>query len=161
MKAALRTIRTAVIAGLIGLIFIPNLYSQQGFTYQAVARDLSGEPLADQELTVRIAILADSPDGELIWQEEHNRMTSSMGLFTLLVGDPDALNQSGSAGSFDQIDWSAHTYFINAWIKTTGDFIDVGGSHIQPVPTAKYSTFAGSANTAETATSATSAENAN
>ncbi|MEN8157669.1 MAG: hypothetical protein ABFS10_12025 [Bacteroidota bacterium] len=159
MKTLFQSIRTAVIAGLLGLILVPflNAQSQQGFSYQAVARNQSGEALANQELTVRIAIRADSQGGELIWQEEHDKVTNSQGLFTLQVGDPGALNKSGSVTSFNQIDWSAHAYFLNVWIKTTGDFIDMGGSPIATVPIAQYATSAENATSAETATHAQSA----
>jgi hypothetical protein len=133
---------------IIGSLFMLNLYAQQqqqGFAYQAVARNQSGGPLANQDLTVRIDIHVESQAGELIWGEEHDVQTSPLGLFTLLVGGPDAVNQSGSAGSFDQIDWSAHTYFLNVSVKTDGDFMDMGGSPIQTVPIAQYATSASSA----------------
>ncbi|MCP4310372.1 MAG: hypothetical protein GY790_03840 [Bacteroidetes bacterium] len=126
------------------------LYSQTsngGFSYQAIARNLEGAPLADVNLTIRVSILVENQGGELIWQEEHDVQTSKLGLFTLQVGDPKAVNQTGSADSFDQIDWSAHGYFLNVWVKSDGAFTDMGGSPIQTVPVAQYATSAKSART--------------
>ena len=109
MKFPKRFFTLAVSTLLLGLLTLLNLHAQQqqqGFTYQAVARNLSGSPIVDQALSVRIAIHAGNMDGELVWGEDHDVETTSLGLFTLMVGDPDALNKTGSAGSLDQVDWS-------------------------------------------------------
>jgi len=130
---------------LMGLLLSIGLYAQQqqpGFTYQAVARNLSGSPIIDKALTVKVGIHAGSLDGELVWGEEHAITTSPLGLFTLLVGDPNAMNKSGSANSFDEIDWSASSYFLRIWIKDDADFVDLGGSPIQTVPIAQYAASA-------------------
>lgn len=119
-----------------------NLQAQQGFTYQAVARNLSGSPIVDQSLGVRIAIHSGTLDGTLVWQEEHEVQTSSLGLFTLMVGDPEAMNQSGAVTSFDEIDWSTGPYFLRVWIKNEGEFTDMGGAPIQTVPMARFATSA-------------------
>ena len=132
---------------LITLLFVfPEIRAQestQGFSYQAVARNQNGQPFPDTELTVRIGI--ENTEGkELIWQEEHAVTTSSLGLFTLTVGDPGAMNQGGSAGTFDRIDWSV-SKSLHVWIKSSGDFVDMGSSPLVTVPLAKYASSAGSA----------------
>ncbi len=38
----------------------------QAFKYQAVARDLNGNPVIDQEISVKISILAGSPEGTVV-----------------------------------------------------------------------------------------------
>lgn len=150
MKTTIRCFSIGAVIAFFGILTIMNLHAQQprqqqGFTYQAVARNLSGMPMADQKLTVKIGIHAKSGEGELIWGEEHDVQTSPLGLFSLTVGDPDAMNPSGSAGSFDQIDWSAYSYFLKVWVKTDGEFMDMGGSPIQTVPMAQHATSASSA----------------
>ncbi len=150
MKTTIQILRITAAFGLLGFFALNNLQAQQqqqGFNYQAVARNLSGVPMTDLDLTVKIAIHVDSGDGELIWEEEHSVRTSSLGLFTLEVGGPDALKGAGSVSSFDQIDWSAHSYFLNVWVKTDGEFMNMGGSPIQTVPLARYATSAKSATT--------------
>ncbi|MEN8228332.1 MAG: hypothetical protein ABFS38_09285 [Bacteroidota bacterium] len=145
MKFPANYFRLAGVTFLLGIFSFMNLYSQQqqqGFTYQAVARNLSGSPLTDQALSVRIGIHAESLDGELIWGEEQDVQTTPLGLFTLMVGDPGAMNKTGSVASFDQIDWSATSYFLRVWLKTDGEFMDMGGSAIQTVPIAQYATSA-------------------
>lgn len=144
MKFSVHLFKSAGISIMLSLLLCINLHaqSQQGFTYQAVARNHSGSPIVDQALTVRIEILAGGLDGELTWSEEHDVTTSPLGLFTLVVGSPDALNQQGSVTSFDQIDWSAASHFMRVWVRTDGDFMDMGGSPIHTVPLAQYATSA-------------------
>ncbi|MCK4748371.1 MAG: hypothetical protein KAT15_15075, partial [Bacteroidales bacterium] len=145
MKTSFRILFIACLAMLTAPVHSQESQPQPGFTYQAVARNASGVPLTNQALTVKLAIMADSQNGTLIWEEEHDRVTSSLGLFTLLVGGPDARGGNGSVDSFDQIDWSAHAYFLNVWVKTDGDFMEMGGSPIQTVPIAQYAASAKSA----------------
>lgn len=121
---------------------------QTGFSYQAVARDNTGSPLESQDLTVRISIHQTNAGGTLIWQEDHDVMTSAFGLFTLVVGGPKAYAASGKVESFDAIDWSATQYFMNVQVKKDDEFLDMGGSTIQTVPVAQYAQTAQSAKSA-------------
>jgi hypothetical protein len=70
---------------LLGLFSVSTIQAQQGLTYQAVARNLSGQPISNQPLTVRITIHAESPDGELIWGEEHQVATNGEGTVMVLI----------------------------------------------------------------------------
>ncbi len=147
MKFPARFFRLAPATLLLGILPFFNLHAQeqqqrQGFSYQAVARTTTGSPIIDQPLSVRIAIHAENLDGELIWSEDHNVITSPLGLFTLMVGDPGAINSGGSVGSFEQIDWSVTQYFMRVWVKSDAEFMDMGGSPIQTVPIAQYATSA-------------------
>jgi len=46
----------------------------QAFKYQAVARDLTGNPVINQEISVKISILAGSPEGEVVYSEIHQTL---------------------------------------------------------------------------------------
>ncbi len=118
---------------------------QSGFSYQAVARDNTGNPLESQALTVRISIHELNGEGAVIWQEDHDVMTSEFGLFTLVVGGQDAYATSGMVASFSEIDWSTTRYFMNVRVKKDNAFLDMGGSTIQTVPVAQYAQKAKSA----------------
>ena len=136
-----------VLAMLASQILAQQDNQQQGFTYQAVARNSNGTPMADQLLSVRLAIQENGPEGEIVWQEEHKVQTSSLGLFTLIVGDPEAIPIDGTVDSFDQIDWSSGPYYLGVQIDADGEYLDMGGSPITRVPLAQF------ANTASSATS--------
>ena len=75
----------------------------QGINYQAIARDASGNVLSEASLTVKIGILSGSASGTLVWEEVHSKTTSSLGLFTLVIGDPSATHTGGTAATFDAI----------------------------------------------------------
>ena len=108
----------------------------QAFKYQAVARDLNGDPVINQEITVKISILAGSPEGTVIYREQHQITTNNMGLFTLEIGNPTQV----LSGSFAEIDWGAFSHFLETAIDLTGSgqFHVLGVSQFLSVPYALY-----------------------
>lgn len=114
----------------------------QGFNYQAIARDASGNPITNYSLPVRITIQSDSLGGTTFWIEEHGSVTTnSFGLFTLILGK--GVRQSGSTMlTFIDIDWSATPKFIKTEIDYSG-WKNMGSSRFWAVP---YSLVAGSIN---------------
>ena len=113
-----------------------GLFAQvpDGFSYQAVARNSTGDPLIDANLLVRIAILSSIDPAIVVWEEEHNVTTNSYGLFTLTVGSSD-IKTDGQLGSFAEIDWSAGNYYIRPSVKEgTGLWQVMEPAMIQSVP---------------------------
>jgi hypothetical protein len=86
----------------------------QGINYQAVARDGDGELLVDTEITVQFDILAGSTDGPPVYTETHDLTTSSLGLFTAVIGQGTVVS-----GVFEDIAWSADSYFLQVSIDET------------------------------------------
>jgi len=73
---------------LLGLLLaVTMIFAQapQAFKYQAVARDASGVPLENQQIAVKISILAGNAAGELVYSERHETITNSMGLLDLEI----------------------------------------------------------------------------
>ncbi|MCF8222746.1 MAG: hypothetical protein K9J25_06325 [Bacteroidales bacterium] len=102
------------------LLFSPALDGQvpEGFTYQAVARDESGNSLSATDLDVRIAILTNEAVPAVIWEEEHQVTTNEYGLITLKIG-VDGTRLSGTAANFGDIDWS-QGHLIRTSIRESG-----------------------------------------
>jgi uncharacterized protein (TIGR02145 family) len=111
----------------------------QGFNYQAIARNGSGDPIINTALPVRITIQSDSLGGTTFWIEEHSSViTNSYGLFTLIIGT--GLRITGSTVlSFNDIDWKVTPKFIKTEINYDG-WKNMGTSRLWTVP---YSTVAG------------------
>ncbi|MEL7122293.1 MAG: hypothetical protein AAFO07_22805 [Bacteroidota bacterium] len=136
----MKTINLSVIL----LFFSISLFSQspQLINYQAVARDASGELLTETIIGIRINILSGSPTGtgNTVYQELHIQQTSPNGLFNLQIGGGTPVNQS-----FDQIDWSKGTYFLQIEIDEEGgsNYKMVGTSQFLSVPYALYAEQAG------------------
>lgn len=120
----------------ISLLFVTSIYSQtpQGFNYQAIAHNNQGSLLQNQNLDVRITIYNDDNP---LWSEDHTVTTNDMGLFTLIIGDP-YVPGSGTAGSFDQIDWGNGLMAIGIEVDNGDGFVDLGKTPFQSVPYALF-----------------------
>ena len=106
----------------------------QGFNYQAVARDRNGNPITEQNLTVRIGILQHE---KLIWQEEQKVTTNGLGLFTLIIGDPET-GGIGAAGSFENIPWEEGMISLKVDIDDGNGFTDFIPQPVNAVPYALH-----------------------
>ena len=70
------------------LLFSLPSFSQvpQGIPYQAIARNISGNALVNQAVSVRFSVLNGGPTGSAVYVETHTITTNAFGLFTLTVG---------------------------------------------------------------------------
>ena len=133
-----RTITTALLSFSIYL-----LYSQvpQGFNYQAIARDGSGNTIANSTIKVKLSILTDtagfyaSGGGTYLWEEEQiNVKTNAFGLFTVVFGNPSATKTLGSATSFSAIYWSEAPLYIGTKIANPTTYKNIGSAKLWTVP---------------------------
>ncbi len=77
------------------------------FSYQAVARNVNGEILANHSIAIKISILDSTASGNSVYVETHNVTTTPLGLFTLAIGKGNTLS-----GVFSSINWSANSKFF-------------------------------------------------
>ena len=120
----------------LALIFAGSLMAQapQSFKYQAVARDASGEVIADQKVGFQISILQGSESGIAIYTETHVDSTNQFGLITLEIGT------GTTTDDFTAIDWGNDTYFIQIEMDMTGGttYEEYGTSQLLSVPYAMH-----------------------
>ena len=64
----------------------------QGINYQAVARDTSGNVLANDTLTIQFSVISDLANSVISWQETHPVTTHDYGLFTAIIGNGATTN---------------------------------------------------------------------
>jgi hypothetical protein len=126
---------------LIALVYAAFAQVPAAFNYQATARTLSGEVLAEQELTVRVGILQNN---SAIWEEDHVVTTNQYGHFSFMIGGDDAINGNGDAGSFANIDWGKGPYMVNLKADQGNGFADLGNNELLSVPYALYAADGGS-----------------
>jgi trimeric autotransporter adhesin len=81
---------------------VPN-----GFNYQAVVRDNTGNVLVNKNISVRLSILNGSPTGTSVYCETHSVTTNAYGSFSIQVGTGTV-----QSGTFSGIDWGNGTKFI-------------------------------------------------
>ncbi|MCR9052888.1 MAG: hypothetical protein ACE362_21700 [Phaeodactylibacter xiamenensis] len=134
--------RLLILAPLFTLFFFATSFAQapEKMNYQGVARDLSGSPLSDQQISLRISILEGSTSGTISYAETHNVTTNSLGLFSVQVGSGDPLS-----GSFSAINWAVSTHYLQLEIDETGgaDYTLAGTNQLLSVPYALYAKNAG------------------
>ncbi|MBW6483937.1 MAG: hypothetical protein K0B10_12875 [Vicingaceae bacterium] len=99
--------------------------------YQAVARDLSGNPLVNQPLSVTFEIRQGSSSGLVVYAETHTGITTNQfGLFTAEIGgvlNPDS-------GIFSSIQWGGNLHYLVVIVNG----ISMGDSQLLSVPYALY-----------------------
>lgn len=108
----------------------------QALNYQAVARDASGNVLANKSVSFKINILQGSATGLNIYNELHAATTNAFGLVKLNIG------QGTSPSSvFANINWGASTYYIKVELDPLGgvSFYHMGTSQLLSVPYALIS----------------------
>jgi trimeric autotransporter adhesin len=146
--------RVILIFAIALVCIVANAQIPQGFNYQAIARDGSGNLISGALIKVKLSVLSDttgfyaSGTGTYIWEEEHtNVKTNSLGLFTLVLGDPAFTKTNGSATSFKAINWSATPLFIGIKIANPTNYRNMGSASLWSVPYSLVSgTLSGSQN---------------
>jgi len=123
--------------------FTYSIYSQvpQGFNYQGVARDAEDKVISDDFISLRIALVEGSSNGNVVYLETHqNVSTSPQGVFSLIVGG------GATNDDFSNVDWptSAHFLRVDMDINNGTNYERMGTSQLLSVP---YAIHAGSAAT--------------
>jgi uncharacterized protein (TIGR02145 family) len=108
----------------------------QGFNYSAVARDATGKPLANRNVSVQLSILKTSPTGALQYAENHLANTDGYGLFNLVVGNGNVIT-----GNLTTILWGSANHYLKVAIDANGgsNYITMGTTQLMSVPYAMYS----------------------
>lgn len=105
------------------------------FKYQAVARNLSGNPIANQIVKFKISILQNSTSGTSIFSEVHTTATNQFGIVNLEIG-----SGSNQVGTIANINWGIDQYFMKLELDPTGgsNYQLLGTSQLLSVPYALY-----------------------
>jgi hypothetical protein len=109
----------------------------QGMNYQAVARDMDGRVLADQQISLKISLLGDNPDGKVMYSEIHEVETSGLGLFNVVIGEGVA-----GLGDFAEISWGSVQVWMDMALELNDDYVSIATTRLLTVP---YAFHAGTA----------------
>ena len=101
------------ILALVGIVMSLNMISQtpQGFKYQAIVRDNSGNLLAEQSVNFIIEILSGTVDGPVVYSESHVATSNLYGLVSLENGS------GTTTDDFTAINWGEELHFLTLWIN--------------------------------------------
>jgi hypothetical protein len=132
MKKLLLTL--IFIAG--GLTLFPQV--PEGFIYNAIIKNDSGQPIAEQNVSFRFTI-SSFRTGDF-YSERHNVTTDQIGFVSLTIGDGIE-----KTGNFEDIPWGIDKFSLKIEIDTTGgtSYILMGVTQFMSVPYALFSKSAG------------------
>ncbi len=122
------------------------LFSQvpQKFNYQGIARDAKGNPMAKQQLALKLSVLPTSDAIVPEYEEIQHVLTNEFGLYTLQIG-----NGTPVTGEMKTVKWETGNKYIKVAIDPKGgnEFVDAGTTQLLSVPYAIYADKAGMAKT--------------
>lgn len=113
----------------------------QRFSFQGVARDGSGQVIANTSIGYSYSIHEGSAGGQVLYLREGTVSTNSVGIFNLTIGtEANPLPPT--------IKWGQHAYFLQMGIDPDGavngfTFIDMGTTQLISVPYSLYSDESG------------------
>ena len=126
---------TIALAGLFSF-FQENvmLFAQvpQGISYQAVARDASGNLIASQTVRVRFSIRTGAISGPIQYQETQNPTTTAYGVFSVTVGQGTPV-----IGTLASVTWNdGQSKFLQTELDPTGgtSYVNMGTTQLFSVP---------------------------
>jgi hypothetical protein len=107
--------------------------------YQAIARDLSGEILSNQEASLIVNLHSNNNSGKNYYSEEHTITINQFGLFSLVIGEGKKSN-----GNFKNIPWSDDDIWMQISIKYGNDsnYSIISDSKLLSVPYAFHANTA-------------------
>lgn len=104
----------------------------QQMNYQAIVRDVSGNPIKNQVVTLKFVIHDSSALGTVVYSEIIFSSTNEFGLTSVRIG---------STGDLASIDWGLHAKYLQVLLDQNGggNFVDMGTSELLSVPYALFS----------------------
>ena len=110
----------------------------QSFEFQGIARDISGNVIPSQAISLRLGIVAGSAGGTIVYQETQAATTSALGLFAVQVG-----NGTPVLGTFAAVNWTSSARFLKVEMDPAGGttYQVMGTTQLLSVP---YALVAGS-----------------
>lgn len=108
-----------------------------GINFQGIARNASGEPLVNQKISLRFAVIQSTESGTVEYQETKEVTSNGQGMFSVVIGDGLFLTKTGN---FTDINWKVSPKFLKVELDPQGgtNFALMGTSRLQAVPFAYY-----------------------
>lgn len=103
----------------------------QGISYQAIALNGSGNPVASSNVNLKLSILDATTTGTVLYSETQLKTTNAQGLFNLVIGQGTLVS-----GVFNSINWGTSSKFLKVEMDVTGGttYALVGTTQLLSVP---------------------------
>jgi hypothetical protein len=119
------------------LISATTIAQPQGFSYQTVVRDNSGNPITNQQVKFRFTIFQNTTS---VYVETDTITTNDFGLVNLVIGEGTVVS-----GDFSSIDWSgdACSLQVELDLQDGNGYHNMGTTAFTSVPYAQYAESTG------------------
>ncbi|MFN0031575.1 MAG: hypothetical protein ACKVOR_05395 [Flavobacteriales bacterium] len=133
----MKKITTILIACIISTML--NAQAPDQFSYQAIVRDIAGDPVVNTTIGLQFSIHETTAAGPIVYRERFTIATNEFGLVNLNIGTGTVM-----AGSMTTIDWGADPHHLQIEQDLSGGtaYTNLGTSQLISVP---YALHAGSA----------------
>ena len=123
------------------ITFAQTSPSPNAFKYQAVVRDLAGNPQNGIDVSFQVTLKKDSCTGNLVYQETFSVTTNNYGLVNLSIG-----NGNVTLGTFSTISWGSAYHYMDVEMDINGgvNFTPMSCTQLLSVPYALYAKESGS-----------------
>lgn len=113
----------------------------QLMNYQGIARDLKGNPISNQTISIQIKLLPTADASIAEYQETQVVKTNEFGLYSLQIGN----GSSTSVNTIKDVKWETGNKYIKVAIDLSGNnnYMDIGTNQLLSVPYALYANKAG------------------
>lgn len=118
---------------------IISAQAPQGFNYQAVIRNSSGNPVVNQDVTLKFKIIQGQPTSTPVFTEQHTLETDDLGTVNLIIGEGSQLGLT----QFNEINWALGSYHLGIEINIGQGFVEMGTTQLLSVPYALYAESSG------------------
>lgn len=110
------------------------------FNYQGIARDLTGNPILNRNIGIRVSILQGTITGTEAYKELHLISTSNTGLFNIQIGNGTPAN-----GTIGSISWGEGPFFLKIEMDENGgsNYKLIGTNQLLSVPYALFAEKSG------------------
>lgn len=104
--------------------------------YQAVARNASGQALANQSIKVRISLYSSDASGVITFYNETRQVTTNaLGLFNVQIGAAGALATTGNINNTNWADGTkTRNIKVDLDVNNSGTFTEMGTQQLVSVP---------------------------
>lgn len=121
-----------ILLGMVAVAQPPNK-----FNYQAYARNSLGQAIPNANINIRFSLADGSSTGNIVYSETRMTRTSSIGLFSVVIGSSGATSTTGSLAN---VNWGSASKFLKVEIDPLGgnNFSVLANTELASVPYALY-----------------------
>jgi uncharacterized protein (TIGR02145 family) len=126
-----------ILLSIICLVILLSVQAQvpNAFSYKVKIKDNHGNQHANKKINLKISIIQDNIDGNAVYIEKHQVITSPSGIVDIEIGRGEPI-----LGLFSEIEWKNWPYFVKAELdlKCGGNYNLLAVTELLSVPYAMY-----------------------